>query len=161
MMFGLFGKTFAPQIRRLGVEDGADCAALHASAFAFPWPQGDIEALLMARTTVADGAFGSKTNDLQGFILCRLAADEGEILTIAVAPRKRRKGLAARLLGASIARLSALGAKSLFLEVEAENTAARALYKRFGFEVVGERKSYYRKADGTTALAYILRRPVV
>jgi ribosomal-protein-alanine N-acetyltransferase len=159
-MFGLFEKTFAPQIRRLGVEDGVECAALHAAAFAFPWPHDDIEALLLERTTVADGAFGSKTDDLQGFILCRLAADEAEILTIAVAPRKRRKGLAGRLLTASIARLTTLGAKTLFLEVEAENTAARALYKRFGFETVGERKSYYRKADGTTALAYILRRTI-
>ncbi|WP_246725207.1 ribosomal protein S18-alanine N-acetyltransferase [Beijerinckia sp. L45] len=157
----MFAKTFAPQIRRLGVDDGAACAALHASAFAFPWPQGDIETLLLERTTVADGAFGSKTDDLQGFILCRLAADEAEILTIAVAPRKRRKGLAGRLMTASIARLSTLGAKSLFLEVEAENTAARALYKRFGFATVGERKSYYRKADGTPALAYILRRTIV
>ena len=160
-MFGLFEKTFAPQIRRLGVEDAAACAALHASAFAFPWPQDDIEALLLERTTVADGAFGSKTDDLQGFSLCRLAADEAEILTIAVAPRKRRKGLAGRLLTASIARLATLGAKSLFLEVEAENAAARALYKRFGFTTVGERKSYYRKTDGTTALAYILRRTIV
>jgi ribosomal-protein-alanine N-acetyltransferase len=107
---------------------------------------------------VADGAFGARTDDMQGFILARAAADEAEILTIAVTPRRRGRGIAGRLLDANMAALATLGVKSLFLEVEAENHAARALYKRHGFETVGERKAYYRKADGGMAMAYILRK---
>ncbi len=159
-MFGLFEKTFAPQIRRIGAEHGAECAALHAASFAYAWPQDDLESLLLASSTVGEGAFGTKSNDLQGFILSRLVADEGEVLAVAVAPRKRGRGIAGQLLRANIARLSLLGAKTLFLEVEAENQAGLALYRRFAFQVVGERKSYYRKADGSTALAYIMRRSI-
>lgn len=158
-MFSLFAKSRSLEIRRLGVGDGADCASLHASAFTFAWPQSDIEALLLAASTVADGAFAGP-GALQGFVLSRLAADEAEILTIAVAPRRRGRGIGAKLLSANMARLAAAGAKSLFLEVEAENASARALYRRFGFTTVGERKAYYRKADGTAALAYILRRSI-
>jgi ribosomal-protein-alanine N-acetyltransferase len=157
-MFGLFEKSLGLAIRHFGVEHGEACAAIHAASFAYPWPQGDIEALLVAPTTVADGAFGPRTDDMQGFVLSRAAADEAEILTIAVTPRRRGRGIAGRLLEAHMAALAARGVKSLFLEVEAENHAARALYKRHGFETVGERKAYYRKADGTAALAYILRR---
>ena len=113
--------------------------------------------MLAAPTTVADGALGAR-NDLHGFILTRLAADEAEVLTIAVAPRRRGKGIAAGLMRANMKALAAKGAKSLFLEVEAENVAALALYRRLAFETVGERKSYYRKPDGSSALAFIMRR---
>ena len=159
-MLGLFGKSVAPAIRPLRAEHSQACAAVHAACFAFPWPQNEIEALLAAPSTIGDGAFGSKAGDLQGFILSRVAADEAEILTIAVLPRKRGRGIAGHLLNANLKILAAKGVKSLFLEVEAENNSALALYKRFAFDIVGERKSYYRKAGGDNALAYIMRRPV-
>ena len=156
-MFGLFEKSFGPRIARLSPEHAEDCTALHASSFTFPWPQEDFEALLVARATIGEGAFG-KGAEMQGFMLSRLAADEAEILTIAVKPRRRGGGIAGKLMAANMEHLTLAGARSWFLEVEAQNTAALALYKRFGFERVGERKSYYKKADGDAALAYILRR---
>lgn len=157
-MFGFFSRTATPDIRPLSADDSGACAGLHALSFAFPWPQTDIEVLLASPSTIGDGAFTAKSGEIEGFILARRAADEAEILTLAVHPRKRGQGLAGRLLRANIAALSAKGAKSLFLEVEAENTPALALYRRFAFETVGERKAYYRKADGGLALAFILRR---
>ena len=80
------------------------------------------------------------------------------MLTIAVAPGARGKGIGRALLASHLAALAAEGAKSLFLEVETDNRAALALYQRFDFRQVGERKAYYRKADGITRSALILRR---
>lgn len=157
MMFGLFEKNFGPHIARLGAEHSEEAAAVHAQSFTYPWPADDLEALLAGSTTYADAAFG-KAGEIQGFLLSRLAADEAEILTIAVKPRKRGAGIAGRLMRANMEQLQAAGARSWFLEVEAQNAPALALYKRFGFERVGERKSYYRKPDGDAALAFILRR---
>ena len=156
-MFGFFEKSFGPNVARLRAEHAEESAGVHARCFTYPWPADDLEALLAGTTTYADGAFG-KARDLQGFILSRLAADEAEILTIAVKPRKRGQGIAGKLMRANMEQLQQAGAKSWFLEVEAQNASALALYKRFGFEQVGERKSYYRKADGDAALAFILRR---
>lgn len=156
-MFSLFRKAYEPSLARLGVEHSDDCAALHAACFAFPWPQTEFEALLLAPTAHGEGAFG-RANEMQGFILSRLAADEAEILTIAVAPRRRGAGVAARLMKANMNRVIVAGAKTWFLEVEAENTAALALYRKFGFEQVGERKAYYRTESGGNARALILRR---
>ena len=155
-MFGLFQKD-TPRLDALSAEQSDECAALHAASFTYPWPQADFEDLLAARTTFAEGAY-ARGNELVGFILSRLAADEAEILTIAVKPRRRGQGIARRLMHASMARLQVAGAKSWFLEVESKNASALALYKRFGFEQVGERKSYYRTEGGEAALALILRR---
>jgi [ribosomal protein S18]-alanine N-acetyltransferase len=91
-----------------------------------------------------------------GVILVRLAADEAEILTLAVAPEARRRGIACQLILAAIQHLSALGATILFLEVSTSNTPALALYDRCGFRQVGQRRNYY--LDGTDAL--VLRRTI-
>lgn len=157
MVFGLFTKETAPTIERLGAAHSEDAAAVHASCFTYAWRHDDLEALLTAASTYADGAF-DRDGALQGFVLSRVAADEAEILTVAVKPKKQGQGIAGRLLQANMTQLQIAGAKTWFLEVEAQNAPALALYKRFGFERVGERKSYYRKADGDAASAFILRR---
>ncbi len=159
-MFGLFERNFGPNLAHLRAEHAEDAAAVHAQCFTYAWPADELETLLAATTTYADAAFG-KAGEVQGFILSRLAADEAEILTIAVRPRKRGLGIAGKLMRANMEQLQQAGARTWFLEVEAQNASALALYKRFGFERVGERKSYYRKPDGDAALAFILRRSLL
>ena len=83
-------------------------------------------------------------------VLARRAADEAEILTIAVAPEARRRGAARAMLRAAIAEATARGAATLFLEVSSANSVARALYESEGFGQVGKRRGYYE--DGTDAL---------
>lgn len=135
------------------VADAADApalAALHAAALPANQAWGtDAIALLLA----LPGAFGF-WRPHQGFGLARVAADEAEILTLAVAPAARRQGLARALLAAMAARAAGAGAAALFLEVGVGNAAARALYVGAGFACVGRRARYY--ADGTDAL--LLRR---
>jgi [ribosomal protein S18]-alanine N-acetyltransferase len=78
-----------------------------------------------------------------------VAADQAEILTLAVVPAARRRGVGAALLQAVMQAAAARGAAALFLEVSTANDAARALYARAGFCEVGRRCRYY--ADGTDA----------
>ena len=85
-----------------------------------------------------------------GMILGRVAADEAEILTLAVDPGQRRRGIGTALLGAAMARATKLGAAFMFLEVAVTNDAARALYAAHGFTEAGLRRHYY--TDGTDAL---------
>ena len=89
-----------------------------------------------------------------GFILARIAADEAEILTIAVAPARRRAGSGQALLSAAMATAARYGATSMFLEVSLINAPAQALYARLGFTQVGRRLRYY--PDGGDAL--VMRR---
>ena len=159
-----FGKTATtPAIRRLGPRFGKLCARIHAQSFPHPWSAEEFESLLAGRDVIAHAvslpsSFWRLNNEPSGFVLSRQAADQAEILTIAVTPKARGKGLGAALLAAHLPTLAALRVKSLFLEVEAGNKAAIRLYESFGFRQVGERKAYYRAADGGRATALVLRR---
>ncbi len=151
----------APSIRHIGAERSAECAAIHAASFAYPWQEADFEQLFTASGTFADGAIEAKDEHLAGFVLSRVAAGEAEILTLAVAPEWRRRGIATNLLAPHLSGLAAIQVTRLFLEVGAENTAARALYANFGFAEVGERKAYYRTTGAEMAGALVMRRDLL
>ncbi len=123
---------------------------MHAAAFppAERWG-ADALGLLLA----LPGSFAAHRPG-QGFALARVAADEAEILTLAVVPAHRRQGLGAALLAEAMACAVARGASAMFLEVSAGNAPARALYGAAGFVEVGRRRRYY--PDGSDAL--VLRR---
>lgn len=161
-MFGFFDHKQPPDIRRIGTQWAQACAAIHARSFPHPWPAADFESLLAARDVIAEAAISAgrwgKRPALAGFVLSRRVLDEAEILILAVAPEFRRREIGSALLGVHLATLAAQGAKALFLEVEAGNHAALALYAQFDFRQIGERKAYYRKADGSAAAALLLRR---
>jgi ribosomal-protein-alanine N-acetyltransferase len=95
---------------------------------------------------------------LRGFVLSRLAADEAEILTIAVDAAHQGRGVGRALLSENLRQVANAGAKAMFLEVAKDNAPALALYDRFGFVKVGERAGYYRRADGTRATAVVMRK---
>lgn len=132
----------APEsIRVAEPEDAARLAALHAPSFHSPW-----DAAAFADLLDQAGVFALATDE--GFILCRVILDEAEILTLAVRPEVRGRGLGGRLTAAAIAMAHAAGAERLFLEVAEDNTAALALYARAGFVQTGRRKAYYETAQG-------------
>lgn len=123
-------------------------AALHAASFEQAWDAKTLSDMLSG-----PGAFAFVHTD--GFVLARAAADEAEILTLAVAPHARGKGLGRALLQAAINRAHALGAVAMFLEVGADNPHAITLYTALGFAKVGTRKGYYEGRD-----ALVLRLPL-
>ncbi|HEY0182732.1 MAG TPA: GNAT family N-acetyltransferase [Rhodopila sp.] len=91
--------------------DSEAMAAIHASAFAAQdtWSR-DVFSLQLALPNV----FGLLCPS-GGMILSRVAADEAEILTLAVAPGARRGGLGTALLRAASAEAAAMGATAMFL----------------------------------------------
>jgi len=141
-----------PALSDAGARDAQALAALHAASFHRGWSDGEFERLLIDRNVVAHRAtVGSR---LVGFIVSRLALDEAEILSIAVASARRGGGLGRRLLDLNLRRLAGLGARTVFLEVDAGNVPACKLYRRAGFREVGRREGYYPAGQG----ALILRR---
>ncbi|MBL6456055.1 GNAT family N-acetyltransferase [Belnapia sp. T6] len=137
-------------MRPAGPDDAAALAALHAAAFPPTEAWGpDAMALMLGMP----GAFGLWEPGA-GLVLARAVADEAEILTLAVAPARRRQGSGAELLAGAMQGAILRGAAAMFLEVAEGNAAALALYRAAGFAEVGRRRRYY--ADGADAL--VLRR---
>lgn len=134
-------------------------AALHGEAFApvgeRGWTRQEI-AELLATPGVA-GLLLCRDDDDVGFALHRIAADEAELLTIAVRPMMRRRGAGRHLLAAAVEYAREAGAKSLFLEVAVDNLAACKLYEAMGFQTVGVRAAYYRRNNGSTTDALVMR----
>jgi len=148
-----------PALSNATPRDAAAMAALHAASFRRGWSDGEFERLLLERNTVAHRAMVGRT--LVGFILSRLAEGEAEILSVAVVPARRGRGLARALLNLHLGRLAGLRVRAVFLEVDEDNTAARRLYARAGFHEVGRRPGYYQQGGGKPATALVLRRDLV
>lgn len=128
--------TLAPA----GPEAAEILAALHAEAFDKPWSAADIAALIGGA-----GAYAVLAQDAAplGMVMSRNLFEEAEILTLAVAPEARRRGVGLALVGAAVGLARQGGASSLILEVGEDNPGAVALYERAGFVQTGRRRDYY------------------
>lgn len=132
-------------IEALDEDDAHFLARLHGEDFARGWSEDEFVALLRQEPVFGFAAWqvGNRKAGPAGFVLARLAADEGEILTIAVGRDWRRHGLGRDLMEAVLRELHAQRATALFLEVDAVNEPALALYHRLGFAEVARRPAYY------------------
>jgi ribosomal-protein-alanine N-acetyltransferase len=137
-------------IRPIGVEAAALLAALHAASFPPNQAWDEAAIALMLDLPGHFGLIAVNGATPEGFALGRVQAFEAEILTLAVLPEARRKGLGWALLDGLLTEAKRCGALEVFLEVAANNAPAKALYARAGAAEVGRRPRYY--ADGTDAL---------
>ena len=155
-MFSFLRRRARPAIEHLRIEHAAECARMHAEFFAHPWSVSEFESMIASPNVFGAAAVDPAGRKPSGFILTRQAADEAEILTIAVDRALQKKGVGRELLEYQIAELRRNGVHKLFLEVDEGNKAARALYDRLRFVQVGTRPGYYRSASGAPANALIL-----
>ncbi len=132
-------------VTRAGPYDPSSMAAIHKSCFPKPWDEAAMALFLASPDTLC--LVGSVADDsggvMGGMLIARKAADEAELLTLAVAPACRGSGLGRALLEHAVAALRDAGAKTLFLEVDESNEAALALYRKLGAQPVGRRAGYY------------------
>lgn len=135
--------------------DAEALAEIHRASFRNPrpWSADEIASILSGT-----GAF--LLTEPGGFLIGRAIADEAELLTLAVAPEKRRQGAGARLVAAFMKESARLGAMTAFLEVAVDNAAAHALYRREGFAEAGRRRGYYRDSPGEAIDAVVMRRKI-
>ena len=129
-------------------------AEIHQAAFVQErgWTAQEFTELLAQPYTDAFTAEG-------GFAVTRTLAEESELLTLAVAPKRQRRGIADHLIGEWIAAVNPV-AQTAFLEVAADNHAAIALYNKHGFMQSGLRKASYARSTAPAVDAVLMSRPL-
>ena len=129
-------------------------AALHARCFKTPppWSAQDFAGF------IADPLAFVLVEGDAAFLLGRAVAGGAELLTLAVAPEARQRGLGRKLVARFLYQARLRGAEDAFLEVSAENAPAVALYESLGFARVGFRRGYYHTTAGAGIDALVLRR---
>lgn len=137
--------------------DADAVAKLHARSFYRGWPRQDIEAYIIDPDTPTLIACDPRRR-LGGFAMLRILGDDVELMTIAVEPKYRGKGIGAALMRACFEDLLMSPSRRMVLEVAADNPAAIRLYRRLGFEKISERKGYYARPDGQPATALVMAR---
>lgn len=133
-------------IRKAGLADVKAVWEIERLSFPIPWSRwsfvtelgNPLSHFLIAGPQVPD------SREVWGYIIFWLAAQEMHILNLAVHPRRRRRGVARRLLEEALRLAREAGAGAAWLEVRPSNTEARALYESFGFVEVGVRPHYYQ-----------------
>ncbi|TCO73886.1 GNAT family N-acetyltransferase [Rhodovulum euryhalinum] len=128
-------------------------SALHALCFGHPRPWSGPEFVALLESP---GVF--LVGDGSAFALGRVVLDEAELLTLAVHPGARRRGLGRARLGAFETAALDRGAARTFLEVAADNGPARALYASAGYALTGRRRGYYAAPDGRRIDALLMSR---
>lgn len=145
-----------PVVEVAALRDAAAFARLHTASFHRGWSEHEFEQLLRERNVIAHRL--KRGRAVIGFILSRVAADEAEILSVAVAPNARGRGFSQGLLRSHLGQLAAQGVRTLYLEVEETNAPARRLYARAGFRDVGSRDNYYQGTGAQRGRAVVMSR---
>jgi ribosomal-protein-alanine N-acetyltransferase len=137
--------------------DAEQVAAIHAKSFFRGWPREDIATYLSDPDTPTLVACDARRH-IAGFAMLRLLGDDVELMTIAVDPRYRGKGVGRALMLATFEDLMMTEGRRMILEVAADNPAAIRLYGKLGFTKLSERKGYYARPDGQPATALVMAR---
>ncbi len=127
-------------IRTMKPEDASNAASLDQEMFTQPWSeQGFLNALTGQNLFLA----AEKNSCLIGYCGMYCAADEGEIVNVAVKKDVRQKGVGETMLRTLLQQAQNAGIHTVLLEVRVSNQAAIHLYEKLGFEICGLRKSFY------------------
>ena len=129
-------------IRRSRPDDATAIAEMEKEIFSQPFGQKDIFAYICSEMSMCFTALDG--GEVIGYIIGKKIPPEGEIYRIAVREDKRQRGIGYRLLSYGLKTELGEGVESVFLEVRSKNTAARALYKAYGFSEIGVRRNYYQ-----------------
>lgn len=141
-------------VRGMQIADLDAVLAIESRAYSVPWTHGNFV------DSLASGYLARVLCDAQGamlgYFLAMRGAGEMHLLNITVAPEFQGRGHALTLLDALVQLCREQGCGQLWLEVRQSNARARAIYRRYGFAEVGQRRAYYPCVGGAREDAVLM-----
>jgi len=126
-------------------EDLSEVMAIEKMSYPNPWPEPSFRGEMGNRPfSNAYVIVERSKRKIIGYVLFWKVEEEAQITNIAVHPDYRRRGIARYMLNDILRQIHDQGANYVILEVRPSNLAARMLYNKLGFKVLGIRKKYYR-----------------
>jgi len=141
-------------IRALRSEDVPTLMEIErASPTVAHWSESEYQTLLASDATVQRKTLVAKQEaNAGGFVVAKVVAGDLEIENIVVRAHSQRQGVGEQLLSRVIQEAKRNGARQILLEVRSQNRAARNLYAKCGFSVVGRRRAYYQEPEDDAVL---------
>ncbi len=135
-------------VRRMREEDLPAVRAIEIMSFSNPWSdstfRGEVQNTSVSFPLVVVRRPGE---EVVAYIVFWQIRDDVQVNNVAVHPECRGLGLGEAVMRFAIAKVRAAGAGFMTLEVRKSNVPAVSLYRKLGFEVLGDRKNYYTKPD--------------
>jgi [ribosomal protein S18]-alanine N-acetyltransferase len=131
------------QLRRLTPKDLEAIERIERRSYPTPWSRSMFASELSKPSSISLGAFEAETGELVGYLVISRYVDAWHVMNIAVAPERRRQGIAVALFERLFELTAADGRRGYTLEVRISNEAAIKLYERLGFQSRGVRRGYY------------------
>ncbi len=130
-------------VREAGERDLPEISALEKLCFSDPWSEESLKMQISSPLSLMLVCESEKR--VLGYAYGSVIAPEGELYRIAVASDARKRGVGTLLLNSFFHEMRKRGAATVYLEVRETNLAARTLYEKAGFSLVGIRKNYYHE----------------
>lgn len=127
-------------IRPMQDKDVPQVAELEAKIFSLPWSEDSFRKILTFPEQIL---LVAEEEEVCGYGILFIAADQADVSNIAVDPAWRGQGIGDRLMKEMLSHAHEAGVKEVFLEVRESNAPAIGLYKKYGFEQISVRKGYY------------------
>jgi ribosomal-protein-alanine N-acetyltransferase len=135
----------APRLAPMADADLEAVLAIEQAVYTHPWTRGNFADSLRAGYQCCTWRMGA---ELVGYFVLLAAAGEAHLLNLSIAEGRQRRGHGAALLREAMRVAREGGARNLFLEVRPSNLAGKALYERFGFKQIAQRRGYYPALGG-------------
>ncbi len=129
---------------------------IHAECFPRYWNRQVFTDFFSVKDTLA--ILVEEENQPIAMMVYRVTFEQADVLTVAVLPVWRRRGIARKLVEGMIEKCQQLGVKKIFLEVEVGNDSAIKLYENMGFTHISRRKLYYQQLDGSLTDALVMKK---
>ena len=131
------------ELRPLQLRDLAAIEGIEHRSYPTPWSRSMFASELAKPSSICLGAFDEETEILLGYLIISRYVDAWHVMNVAVAPERRRSGIASTLLNRLFEQTAGDGRRGYTLEVRVSNAGAIRLYERLGFRSRGIRRGYY------------------
>ncbi|MGD0281333.1 MAG: ribosomal protein S18-alanine N-acetyltransferase [Dissulfurispiraceae bacterium] len=128
-------------IREMSPGDVHEIAEIEIASYTMPWSETSFLSEVYSQHSIT--RIAELSGKIIAYVCIKKVADEGHLLNLTVHSDYRRRGIAKMIFNNAIEDIQANGCRFLYLEVRESNNAAKKMYEKLNFKIVGARKDYY------------------